>query len=51
LLAGAGMILQANFERVRDYIDVFSNVVLTIFVAVLGYRYVRCWRDAAARQA
>lgn len=51
LLAGAGMLLQSNFERVRDYIDVFSNVVLAIFVAVLAFRYVRCWRETAHRQA
>jgi membrane protein DedA with SNARE-associated domain len=51
LLAGAGMILQSNFELVRDYIDVVSNVVLAIFVIVLAYRYVRCWREAATRQA
>jgi len=49
LLAGAGMILQSNFERVRDYIDVVSNVVLAMFVAVLAFRYVRCWREAASR--
>jgi membrane protein DedA with SNARE-associated domain len=48
LLAGAGMILQANFERVRDYIDVVSNFVLGIFVVVLAFRYVRCWREASA---
>jgi membrane protein DedA with SNARE-associated domain len=47
LLAGAGMILQANFERVRDYIDIVSNVVLAIFAVVLAYRYVRCWREPA----
>ena len=45
-LAGAGMILQANFERVRNYIDIVSNVLLALFVAVLAVRYVRCWRDS-----
>jgi membrane protein DedA with SNARE-associated domain len=49
LLAAAGMILQANFERVRDYIDVVSNVVVAVFVAVLAFRYIRCWREAASR--
>jgi membrane protein DedA with SNARE-associated domain len=49
LLAGAGMILQANFERVRDYINVVSNIVLALFVAVLVFRYVRCWREGASQ--
>jgi membrane protein DedA with SNARE-associated domain len=49
LLAGAGMILQANFERVRNYVDIVSNVVLALFVGLLVFRYVRCWREAASR--
>lgn len=51
VLAGAGMLLQANFERVRDYVDIVSKVVLAIFVVVLAFRYVRCWRDAAQTQS
>jgi membrane protein DedA with SNARE-associated domain len=44
LLATAGMILQANFGRVGDYLNVISNVVLGVFAVVLGVRYVRCFR-------
>jgi len=38
------MILQANFGRVGQYINVVSNVVIGILLAVLAVRYVRCFR-------
>jgi membrane protein DedA with SNARE-associated domain len=44
LLAMAGMILQANFGRVGDYLNVISNVVFGLFAVVLAVRYVRCFR-------
>ena len=42
--AMAGMILQANFGRVGDYVNVISNVVFGLFAVLLTVRYVRCFR-------
>jgi membrane protein DedA with SNARE-associated domain len=47
LLATAGVILQANFGLVREYINVLSNIVLAVFLVVLSVRYVKCWRQPA----
>ena len=48
LLATAGMILQANFGLVREYIDLISNTVLAVFAGVLAFRYVKCFRRVPA---
>jgi len=45
VLAGAGVVLQANFSRVGDYVNVATNILLAGFLALLAYRYVRCWRS------
>jgi membrane protein DedA with SNARE-associated domain len=45
VLAGAGVVLQANFSRVGDYVNVATNILLAGFLALLVYRYVRCWRS------
>ena len=45
VLAGAGVVLQANFSRVGDYVNVATNILLAGFLALLVYRYIRCWRS------
>ncbi len=45
VLAGAGVVLQANFSRVGDYVNVATNILLAGLVVLLAYRYVRCWRS------
>ena len=46
VLAGAGVILQANFTRVGDYVNIASNLLLGGLAVLLVWRYVRCWRAA-----
>jgi membrane protein DedA with SNARE-associated domain len=46
-LAYAGVLLQASFGVVGDYIDIASYVLLAAFLVLLARRYIRCWRDAA----
>jgi membrane protein DedA with SNARE-associated domain len=46
-LAYAGVVLQASFGVVGDYIDIASYVLLAGFLVIMVRRYVRCWRDAA----
>jgi membrane protein DedA with SNARE-associated domain len=43
-LAYAGVVLQANFMAVGDYIDVATNVLLGALAIMLVRRYIRCWR-------
>jgi membrane protein DedA with SNARE-associated domain len=43
-LAYAGVVLQANFTLVGDYINVVTNTLLGVFAVMLGRRYVRCWK-------
>ena len=45
VLAGAGVVLQANFSRVGDYVNVATDILLAGFLALLVYRYIRCWRS------
>jgi membrane protein DedA with SNARE-associated domain len=50
-LACAGVLLQANFTRVSDYIDAATNALLVGLAGMLAYRYVTCWtgsREACA---
>lgn len=42
-LAYAGVILQANFTLVGDYLNGATNVLLAIGGIMLGRRYIRCW--------
>lgn len=44
-LAYAGVILQANFTVVGDYLDIATNVMLGVFGVVLVKRYIQCWAD------
>ncbi len=42
-LAYAGVVLQANFTVVGDYVDVATNVLLGAIAIMVVRRYVRCW--------
>lgn len=48
-LAWAGIVLESQFEKVGDYVNQVSNVLLAGFVIYLGYRYVKVFRARAAR--
>lgn len=48
-LAWAGTVLQSNFDKAGDSIDVVSNVLLAAFLVYLAYRYVRVFRRRAVR--
>jgi membrane protein DedA with SNARE-associated domain len=43
-LAFAGVLLQANYTRVGDYVNTATNVLLVAFGAILVKRYVECWK-------
>ncbi len=43
-LAYAGVVLQANFTLVGDYINVATNALLAVGVVMLVRRYIKCWR-------
>jgi membrane protein DedA with SNARE-associated domain len=45
-LAYGGVLLQANFTAVGDYLNVVSNVVLGVLAVLLVRRYVNCWRES-----
>lgn len=47
-LAWAGTVLESQFEKVGDYINQISNVLLGAFVIYLAYRYVKVFRARAA---
>lgn len=44
-LGYAGYVLRANFGIVGDYLNTVTNVLLAGLVALLIWRYVRCWRS------
>lgn len=50
-LAAAGVVLQANFRLVGDYLDVGTNVALGIAAALLIRRYINCWRQSGSPSA
>jgi membrane protein DedA with SNARE-associated domain len=45
-LAYTGVVLQANFTLVSDYINVASNVLVGLLVLMLVRRYVQCWKKS-----
>jgi membrane protein DedA with SNARE-associated domain len=45
-LAGAGVLLKANFTRVSDSLNVVTNLLLIAFAVFMARRYVQCWRPA-----
>lgn len=47
VLAAAGLILDANYTAVADYLDIVADVLLGLFVALMVRRYLRCWNAAA----
>jgi membrane protein DedA with SNARE-associated domain len=42
-LAYAGVVLQANFGLVSDYVNIASNILVAALVLLLVWRYVKCW--------
>jgi membrane protein DedA with SNARE-associated domain len=50
-LAYAGVVLQANFGLVGDYIDTATNILLVVAAALLVKRYVTCWSQSSDRSA
>jgi membrane protein DedA with SNARE-associated domain len=45
VLAYAGLVLQASFTVVGDYLDIITNVLLGLFALILVRRYVKCWNE------
>ncbi len=43
-LAYAGVLLQANFTLVGDYINLATNALLAVGGIMLVRRYIRCWK-------
>jgi membrane protein DedA with SNARE-associated domain len=50
-LAYAGVLLQANYRQVGDYINVVTNGLLAGFGVLMLWRYVRCWRSSRHHRA
>lgn len=48
-LACAGVVLQANFTLVSDYINGATNALLVVGGVMIVRRYVRCWRAGERR--
>jgi membrane protein DedA with SNARE-associated domain len=46
-LAYAGVLLEANFTLVGDYIDIATNLLLAVLAVMLARRYVKCWKESA----
>jgi membrane protein DedA with SNARE-associated domain len=47
-LAYAGVLLQANFTVVGDYLNIVTNVLLAVIGGMLVWRYVTCWKARRA---
>jgi membrane protein DedA with SNARE-associated domain len=45
-LASDGVVLQANFTAVGDYLNIVTNVVLGVTGVTLVRRYVNCWKES-----
>lgn len=43
-LVFAGAQLQQNFEKVSNYIDITTNILLAAFAMLMARRYIRCWK-------
>jgi membrane protein DedA with SNARE-associated domain len=48
-LAYAGVVLQANFTMIGDYIDVATNAVFGLLGVLLVRRYMKCWNESRVR--
>lgn len=44
-LAYAGVVLQASFHVIGDYLDWATNALLAVLAVMLVRRYLRCWRE------
>lgn len=45
-LALIGLVLESQYTRVADWIDIVSNVLLAGFLLIVAKRYVDCWRSS-----
>lgn len=45
VLAYTGVVLQANFMIVGDYINIATNVILGVIGVLVVRRYVNCWQE------
>lgn len=45
-LTYAGVVLQANFTAVGDYLNIVTNVVFGVTGLMLVRRYVNCWKES-----
>jgi membrane protein DedA with SNARE-associated domain len=45
-LSYAGVVLQANFTLIGDYINAATNVLFAVAGVMLVRRYFRCWKSA-----
>jgi membrane protein DedA with SNARE-associated domain len=45
-LAYAGVVLQARFTTVGDYVNIATNVLLGVLAVMLVRRYVKCWKES-----
>jgi membrane protein DedA with SNARE-associated domain len=50
-LASAGVVLQANYAVVGDYMDVATYVLIGAGVIMLGRRYISCWTASRGAQS
>ena len=50
-LAWAGTILESNYDRVGDYVNMISNVLFAAFVVYLAWRYVKIFRARSRARA
>lgn len=44
-LASAGVVLQANYRVVADYVDIATYALFGVLAFLLVRRYVACWRE------
>ncbi len=45
-LAYAGVLLQANFTAVGDYLNIVTNGLFCVMGVMLARRYVHCWKES-----
>ena len=45
-LSYAGVVLQANFTVVGDYVNIITHVLLGVLGVMLARRYIRCWTES-----
>jgi membrane protein DedA with SNARE-associated domain len=50
VLAYAGVLLQAKFTVVGDYLNLITNIFLGVLAVMVARRYVNCWRESRSRQ-